>query len=330
MTTRERLNHIFNFEPIDRLPVVEWAPFWDLTLDRWREEGLPVMPIPETVRYFGSEYFKQFWFAHRTDDCPHPAFHGAPILKNPDDYSAFKRYLFPEDVVSRVREDALAIKSEYERGETPVWITLEGFFWFPRTLFGIEEHLVSFYDCPEVYHEICRDLVAFHLRVIEEFCSIMTPDFMTFAEDMSYNQGPMLSKPLFDEFLLPYYRMVIPELKKRGTKVFADTDGNLHDMIPWLIEAGFDGVLPLERQAGVDVSFIREHYPRFLMLGGFDKMCLKHGEQAIRAELERLLPVMRSGGYVPAMDHQTPPDCSLLNYKIYMRLLTEYCNKAAN
>ena len=31
-------------------------------------------------------------------------------------------------------------------------------------------------------------------------------DFMTFGEDMSYNNGPMLSKECFDTFLLPYYR----------------------------------------------------------------------------------------------------------------------------
>ena len=32
----------------------------------------------------------------------------------------------------------------------------EGFFWFPRKLFGIENHLYSFYDYPELYLEICE------------------------------------------------------------------------------------------------------------------------------------------------------------------------------
>ena len=52
------------------------------------------------------------------------------------------------------------------------------------------------------------DLVAHHLKIIDKVCEHTTPDFMTFAEDMSYNNGSMLSKELFDEFMKPYY----PEL----------------------------------------------------------------------------------------------------------------------
>jgi uroporphyrinogen-III decarboxylase len=37
---------------------------------------------------------------------------------------------------------------------------------------------------------------------------------------------------------------------------------------------------------------------------------------------------MRSGGYVPSVDHQTPPEVSLENYKTYVKLFKEYCNKA--
>lgn len=42
-------------------------------------------------------------------------------------------------------------------------------------------------------------------------------------------------------------------------------------MIPWLIEARIEGVLPLERQAGVNVGRIRENFPGFKMIGGYNK-----------------------------------------------------------
>ena len=66
------------------------------------------------------------------------------------------------------------------------------------------------------------------------------------------------------------------------------------------------------------------------MVGHFDKMTMNRGEQAMRAEFERLLPVMRSGGYIPSVDHQTPPGVSLENYKIYIRLFQEYTRKATH
>ena len=66
-----------------------------------------------------------------------------------------------------------------------------------------------------------------------------------------------------------------------------------------------------------------------LFIGHFDKMMMPLGEEAMRAEFERLLPVMRQGGFAPSVDHQTPPGVSLENYCIYLRLLREYTEKAA-
>lgn len=174
-----------------------------------------------------------------------------------------------------------------------------------------------------------NDAAEHSIRMVEDFCEILKPDFVTFAEDMSYNLGPMLSYDMFNEFLLPYYKKVIPVLKKHNILPLIDTDGQVESMIPWLIEAGIEGVLPLERQAGVDVARIRERFPEFKMIGGYDKMVMSQGEDAMRTEFERLLPVMKTGGYIPSCDHQTPPEVSLKNYKIYLKLMKEYCEKAA-
>ena len=41
MTNRDRFLAVLNGKmPDDRLPVVEWASWWDLTLNRWHGEGL--------------------------------------------------------------------------------------------------------------------------------------------------------------------------------------------------------------------------------------------------------------------------------------------------
>ena len=195
--------------------------------------------------------------------------------------------------------------------------------------FGIENHLYAFYDYPELMHRMNRELTDFHLKCLEKLLPVFQPEYMTFAEDMSYNHGPMLSKELFDEFMLPYYRQVVPVLRENGVKVLIDTDGNVEPLIPWFQEAGIQGVLPLERQAGVDVNRIRENYPEWLMIGGYDKTIMHLGEGAMRREFERLLPAMRSGRYVPSVDHQTPPDVSADQYRIYVRLLAEYAKKTA-
>ena len=103
-----------------------------------------------------------------------------------------------------------------------------------------------------------------------------------------------------------------------------DTDGDVTRLVPWLLDNGVEGVLPLERQAGVDGMFLRNQFPNLRMIGHYNKMVMPHGEDAMRAEFERLGPLMQSGGFIPSVDHQTPPGVSLENYRIYLRLLNEY------
>jgi uroporphyrinogen-III decarboxylase len=140
----------------------------------------------------------------------------------------------------------------------------------------------------------------------------------------------MLSEKLFDKFLAPFYRRVVPHIKARGAKVFIDSDGQVESAIPWFEAVGIEGILPLERQSGVDVARIRAGHPRFLMLGAFDKMVMNQGEMAMRKEFERLLLVARQGGLVIGCDHQTPPGVSLADYQLYLRLFREYAERAGS
>jgi hypothetical protein len=201
---------------------------------------------------------------------------------------------------------------------------LEGFFWFPRTLMGFEKLMFAFVDQPELLHQINQDLLEFNFRLLDRFLPLCVPTFMTIAEDMSYNGGPMISKRTFDEFVAPYYRQLIPRLLEHNIIPLVDTDGDVTLLVPWFEEVGVRGVLPLERQAGVDGLALRTRFPRLQMVGHFDKMTMNRGEAAMRAEFERLQPLMRSGGFIPSVDHQTPPGVSLEQYRVYLRLLREY------
>jgi uroporphyrinogen-III decarboxylase len=216
------------------------------------------------------------------------------------------------------------LRNEQDSGDAVIWFTFSGFFWLPRTLFGIQEHLFAFYDQPELMKRINLENAEWMLKVIDGICQYCTPDFMTFAEDMSYNNGPMIGKDLFDEFMKPYYQIVLPELKKRGIKAIIDSDGDIHDAAFWFEDAGLDGILPLERQAGVDMARLRKEHPNQIYMGAYDKMVMNKGEQAMREEFERLLPVASQGGFLISCDHQTPPGVSLDDYKLYLKLFREY------
>ena len=327
MNTRERFNAVMNFEPFDRLPVLEWAPWWDKTIERWRAEGLPAALSGEQINeHFGLDQYLMNWPSVRQPSCPQPETMYAGICRDAGDYERLLPHLYPEPAVDRPRWEYMAAKQA--EGDAVAWMLLDGFFWHPRQLLGVERHMYAFYDQPDLLHRMNEDLSDWLLRVIDELLPVCTPDVASFEEDMSYNHGPMLSKAMFDEFMMPYYHKVIPRLKDSGVLVLMDSDGDVSTAAEWFADAGVDGIFPLERQSGVDVAALRDRLPRMRLLGAYDKMVMNHGEAAMRAEFERLLPLAAGGGFVIGCDHQTPPGVSYQDYMTYLNLFMEYAEKA--
>ncbi len=341
MDHAERFRAVMDFQPVDRLPRVEWATWWHETIARWTKEGLSLSEpyegwqkrrelVPEITRGFGLDVYQQHWFRPWNEKMPAPPSHGAGLLKDEAGYDALQPALYPPvDWYDWTWKLLARYQQQQEGGEVLLWITLPGFFGWPRTLFGIHGHFLAFYDHPDLMHRMNSDVAEHTISILHRTSKVAEPVFATIGEDMSYNHGPMLSRKLFDEFLAPYYRRVVPVMKEMGLRVFVDTDGDVTEMIPWLEDVGVEGVLPLERQAGVDGMAIRAKHPHFRMIGHFDKMTMTKGEEAMRAEFERLMPLMRGGGFIPSVDHQTPPGVSLEQYHVYLRLLREYTRHAA-
>ena len=341
MTNKQRFRQVLSGQlPPDRLPIIEWSVWWDKTIHCWEQQGNYDFHYLENPDHFWNEDSQQLfdlwkldrhlqiWATAKGPGCPAPSGHGKPRIRSMEEYLAVQKSVCSDALVSRYEEQAKRIRRDYHPEETPVSLILEGFFWHPREMLGIEEHLYAFYDEPELMHRLNEDLLQFNKKVIERVCNTIEVDHICIAEDMSYNHGAMLSKQSYDEFLLPYYRELVPWAKSFRTVVTLDTDGNVEPLIPWYLQAGIQGVTPLERMSGVDVVRIMQTYENFYAIGGFDKTVMSMDEAAMRREFERIYPAMKTGRYIVSCDHQTPPQVDLEHYRLYRALLEEYCRKA--
>ncbi len=325
----ERYRAYFAGKPVDRAPVIEQAGFWDLTLKRWLSEGMPAFnDYMDIVEYFGLDPVIGFWFHPFTEKTPQATTHGGGIMETEEDYEQNVRHtLFkPVDVI--LSEPYLEQQKKLREEQGVICsFGMPGPFWYPRNLFGIENHFYSFYDEPELYKRVVDEYADWVEALIRGILSRYEMDFVWFSEDMSYNGGSMISQEIFEEFLAPFYRRIVPVVHEYGVLVSIDSDGDITRPVDWYGSVGADIMSPLERQAGVDVSTYIDKQPEMGFVGHFDKMCMKFGEEAMRKEFERLLPSMQRGKLIPSVDHQTPPDVSLENYKIYVSLLKEYAAK---
>jgi uroporphyrinogen decarboxylase len=132
-------------------------------------------------------------------------------------------------------------------------------------------------------------------------------------------------------FLFPYYQQLITNIKSRQLDknrhlyIQIDTDGDCRPVIDVYKEIGMDYMSPFEVASGCDVVEIRKQYPDLLMRGGIDKRILASGRDAIKREVERIMPFMKErGGYIPVCDHGVPEEVPFEDYMYYRELMRAY------
>lgn len=335
MRADERFIARLSGKETDRMPIIENSIWWGKTIERWHGEGLTAAPnynyymreAMEIQDYFGLDLLANWWIKPFTERTPFAQVVGAGM--GAVTMEKYEKQLLPT-LYPELHMDPdfiRLIRKHKQKGDLILELIVDGPFWEPREYMGIEPHLFAFYDEPELYHRMVYDLKEWQKRVVDYALNTLPFDYVTVAEDMSYNNGPMLSREHFNTFLAPYYREMVPFFKQYGLKVLVDSDGDISEAIEWFNGVGVEGYHPLEKQAGVDVNSLTARYPDTAFIGNFDKMVMHRGEKALREEFERLLPCIRKGRYVVSVDHQTPPSVGLEDYKTYVKLLKEYAGR---
>ncbi|MFH0965518.1 MAG: uroporphyrinogen decarboxylase family protein [Planctomycetota bacterium] len=355
VSPRERFLHAMRFEAVDRLPILTHAP-WDDTLTRWKKEGMesleaefapfdgpmqscwlyaghqgPIPPFEEKVVAETQEYQdKQNYIGQiRRNIIGHtsiPYFLRYPVQSRKD-WESYKRRLDPYSP-GRYPQDWDAVvqaRKAADAGEicgVAVW----GFYGFPRELLGPVQLSYMYYDDPALIAEMNEVWVHYTMKRLQKGLKEMAFDYVLIWEDNCYNHGMLHSPQVFKEFMAPYYRILIEFLHKNGIEIISvDSDGNIAEFIPLLLDVGVTAIHPFEVAAGMDVVEIGREYPRLQIWGGIDKRALSRGPQAIDQELKRVLPAMkRRGGYAAGLDHGIPSDVSLENHRHYVKRLLEW------
>ena len=150
---------------------------------------------------------------------------------------------------------------------------------------------------------------------------------MWISDDSANRLAPMFSPAMWEKYLLPNYSRMISTLKSQGCKrFFFHSDGNIGPFIDLLIEAGFEGLNPLEPRCGLDLVKLRERYGKKLVFfGGIcNTQILPHGDKkAIEAHVRPLIELGREGGLIigsASIGNDISPEA----YDYYISLLDKY------
>jgi uroporphyrinogen decarboxylase len=212
------------------------------------------------------------------------------------------------------------LKAEWEEREYPLGVNGGGFFGWVRGMMGVKATVRTFYSDPDLIEEMFDFRAEMMLRTIRRPVKELDIDFSSWWEDMCYNSGPLISPKLFEEYMVPQYKKITSVLWDHGVDIhYLDCDGDITKLVPLWLDAGINCMFPLEIRGNTDPDQLRETYgKKVLLMGGVDKVPLAQGKSAIDEEIERVRPLIDTGGYVPHVDHRVPSDVSYPNYLYYL------------
>jgi len=353
MNDRERFLNLMFYRPVDRLPVMAVEPHVEgPALARWRREGLPADRQPGEFLGIHGVYdgvplhcgpvpgFESRRLSESADEYVETDYLGATVrhlkeapgmyygyidhpVKTRADWEEYKRRFDPGSP-ERTPANLEQIIASLNNSDRPVFLAPFPFFFrLGFYLMGMERFMTAFYDDPDLMHDMFSFYGEFLLTLIRPLLGRVQIDGLILTEDLAYKNGPHLSPKIYEEFWLPYQNPIVREVKRHGTGIVCLwTAGNIEVLLPMLMDNGINCIWCLERGSGMDPVAIRKKYGRSLLLGGgIPKEAMIEGPAAIDREIARLLPLIREGGYLPALDDVVPPEVPFDTYRYFVDAL---------
>jgi uroporphyrinogen decarboxylase len=134
-------------------------------------------------------------------------------------------------------------------------------------------------------------------------------------DDIAGLKGPMFSPRMFERYFLPRYQRIIASCRAAGCRHFYfHSDGHVAPLLDLLIEAGFEGVNPLEPRCNPGlVDLQRKYGGKLALIGGVcnTQILPLNNRTEIEAHLRPLIRLAKDGGVLLGMasvPEEMPPE----------------------
>ena len=218
-----------------------------------------------------------------------------------------------KDPAARINDDALkatndAVQRLHDNG---AWWAFVGnqFLWENmRASLGDMTMYMSLVQDPGWIHDIGRCYTDMYKACWGRlFDNAQLPDGVWIYEDLGYRDRLFASPKVYKDLIFPYFAELVEFCHGYNLPVVLHTCGFTEPALDMIVDAGFDGLHPMEVKAGNDSLRIADGYKdKLCFIGGLDVRILEsHDKDLIRRKVIEIVEGMKSRGarYVYASDH---------------------------
>lgn len=181
---------------------------------------------------------------------------------------------------------------------------------------SMEKLLMDYILNPGLVHDLAR-VVTDHCFEVADMAIRKGADFIICEGDLAHNPGPLMNPLHYDTFIGPYHREICTHVHRQGGTIVKHSDGNLTPLIPGLLDAGFDGIHPIQPQC-MDIGETKRAFgSRVCIMGNIDcSYLLVFGtpDEVRRSVKDTISKAAPGGGYIISSSNSIHPGCKPENY----------------
>jgi uroporphyrinogen decarboxylase len=236
--------------------------------------------------------------------------HGLPVAKGHPvaEVADLDRFTAPEP--DRAHLLLLDLARDRFRGSKALFWLMRGVFVRSWRLIGMENYMRKLYQDPLLIERVAEMVTRYNLVQLEMLADAGL-DVLVVEDDIANTSALLISPSHFEHFVNPYNRRLVDRAHRLGLKVVRHSDGNLWAILDTLIASGYDGLNPLEPQAGMDLKTVKDHCgDRICLLGNIDCMhLLAEGtpDQVDAAVRQAMDAAAAGGGYILCSSNSLHP-----------------------
>ncbi len=352
MTARERFNRQMHWQSVDRCFNMEFG-YWKENFQQWPlfyENGItsnaeadvffnfdriaavggatwmcPPFEEKEVGRHdnkivlVNADGLMAEVLASGRDSIPH---YLMSFVTTPEDWKRVKEEHFDLKAPGRIIDVAAVKAAHPDDRDYPLGVYCGSMIGKVRDMMTFEGLAYACYDYPEMVEdmvETCCQLVEYSL---DQLLGQVSFDYASGWEDICFKNGPIVSVPFLRDVVMPRYKRIRKKLDQAGIDLwYTDCDGDVRPILPYLLEGGINCLFPYEVNSCAHPGELLDQYDGQLrIMGGFDKMQLGAGREAIKAYMKTLEKYVARGGYIPFCDHRCPPNVNPDDYLYYLDL----------
>ena len=213
------------------------------------------------------------------------------------------------------------------KGEKALFWLMRGSFVRTWRLMGMENMMLKMFDDPDLVHRVSALVLEYNLELLDMLVEAGL-DVLVIEDDVADKNFPLISPDQFKEFVNPYNARLVDEAHQKGLKVVRHSDGNLWPILDILLETGYDGLNPLEPQAGMDLARVKEYCGgRICLLGNIDCIdLLPHGtpDQVDEAVKQAIAAAGQGGGLIICSSNSLHPGVDPENCMAMFKAVHKY------